>query len=280
MGSYDKQNALKEKYQKQIDELQSKLDKAYEDNRSLKEEIKNLKYERYQDGRGVGEVDKLKKEINKLQKEVERYKQLSFTNESYEVFDADRQKLIKDIKDLKSKHQHINDLFHKFQTGTNQILTIAKLSQKGTLTIRDCYTYVFRDTLISLLEKTLQVLTGKMTRTLNSILYDLTANKVIVKEEFLKAIPELKEKGVYRKLQYLVYLENTAFHGYTAETKTTKKEAVLDSQAQTEEFLKLKSEDQLDTIFTLLKILYTAFTCSSSEYILTQISGCWKYTIS
>ena len=119
-----------------------------------------------------------------------------------------------------------------------------------------------------------------MTRTLNSILYDLTANKVIVKEEFLKAIPELKEKGVFRKLQYLVYLENTAFHGYTAETKTSKKEAVLDSQVQTEEFLKLKSEDQLDTIFTLLKILYTAFTCKSSEYILTQISGCWKYTIS
>ena len=46
-----------------------------------------------------------------------------------------------------------------------------------------------------------------------------------------------------------------------------------------DEFLKLSKKDQLDTFFTLLQILYTAFTSNSSEYILTQISGCWKYKI-
>ena len=58
-----------------------------------------------------------------------------------------------------------------------------------------------------------------------------------------------------------------------------KNEPVIESEIETEQFLKLSKKDQLDTFFTLLQILYTAFTSNSSEYILTQISGCWKYKI-
>ena len=150
MGSYDKINAQKEKYQKIIDDLNEKLNKANEQIHNLKEELSQIKYERFQDKRGVGEVDKLKKQVAILEKEVEKYKTTSFKNESYEVFSKERQELIKNIKNLSSKHQHISDIFHKFQTGTNQILSVAKIAKKRTLTIRDCYTHTFRDTLICL----------------------------------------------------------------------------------------------------------------------------------
>ncbi|MDD7316231.1 MAG: hypothetical protein PUG55_02200, partial [Bacillales bacterium] len=153
------------------------------------------------------------------------------------------------------------------------------IAKKRTLTIRDCYTHTFRDTLICLLEKTMQVLSGKMTRNLNSILYDCLNKKIEINDEFLKEIPQLKDKNTYRRLQYLVYLENVAFHGYVADTKMHKNEPVIESEIETEQFLKLSKKDQLDTFFTLLQILYTAFTSNSSEYILTQISGCWKYKI-
>lgn len=279
MGSYDKINAQKEKYQKIIDDLNEKLNKANEQIHNLKEELSQIKYERFQDKRGVGEVDKLKKQVAILEKEVEKYKTTSFKNESYEVFSKERQELIKNIKNLSSKHQHISDIFHKFQTGTNQILSVAKIAKKRTLTIRDCYTHTFRDTLICLLEKTMQVLSGKMTRNLNSILYDCLNKKIEINDEFLKEIPQLKDKNTYRRLQYLVYLENVAFHGYVADTKMHKNEPVIESEIETEQFLKLSKKDQLDTFFTLLQILYTAFTSNSSEYILTQISGCWKYKI-
>lgn len=279
MGSYDKINSQKEKFQKQIDELNDKLSISYEKNKQLEKELKQLKYERYQDSRGAGEVDKLKKIIKNLENEVERYKTKSFLNESYEVFSKERQTLIKNIKSLSSNHEHIKDIFFKFKTGTNQLLVIAKIANNRTLNIRDCYTHLFRDTLICLLEKTMQVITGKMNKNLNSILYDCINNKVTISDEFLKAIPNLKEKSTFKKLQYLVYLENTAFHGYTADMKTHKNEPVIDSEIATEQFLRLDKEEQLDTFFTLLQILYTAFTSSSMEYILTQISGCWKYKI-
>ena len=280
MGSYDKINSQKEKFQKQIDELNEKLSIANENNKKLKEELKQIKYERYKDSRGAGEVDKLKKKIKSLESEVERYKTKSFNNVSYEVFSKERQTLIKNIKSLTSAHEHINDIFFKFKTGTNQLLVVAKISNNKHLTIRDCYTHLFRDTLICLLEKTMQVITGKMNRNLNSILYDCINNKDLIDEKYIKAIPNLKDKSTFKKLQYLVYLENVAFHGYFAETKMHKTEAINDSETETEQFLKLDKEEQLDTFFTLLQILYFAFTSSSSEYILTQISGCWKYTIS
>lgn len=280
MGSYDKINSQKEKFQKQIDELNEKLSVANENNKKLKEELKQIKYERYKDSRGAGEVDKLKKKIKSLESEVERYKTKSFINVSYEVFSKERQTLIKNIKSLTSAHEHINDIFFKFKTGTNQLLVVAKISNNKHLTIRDCYTHLFRDTLICLLEKTMQVITGKMNRNLNSILYDCINNKDLIDEKYIKAIPNLKDKSTFKKLQYLVYLENVAFHGYFAETKMHKTEAINDSETETEQFLKLDKEEQLDTFFTLLQILYFAFTSSSSEYILTQISGCWKYTIS
>lgn len=279
MGSYDKINSQKEKFQKQIDELNDKLSISYEKNKQLEKELKQLKYERYQDSRGAGEVDKLKKKIKNLENEVERYKTKSFLNESYEVFSKERQTLIKNIKSLSSNHEHIKDIFFKFKTGTNQLLVIAKIANNRTLNIRDCYTHLFRDTLICLLEKTMQVITSKMNKNLNSILYDCINNKVTISDEFLKAIPNLKEKSTFKKLQYLVYLENTAFHGYTADMKAHKNEPVIDSEIATEQFLRLDKEEQLDTFFTLLQILYTAFTSSSMEYILTQISGCWKYKI-
>ena len=71
MGSYDKINAQKEKYQKIIDDLNEKLNKANEQIHNLKEELSQIKYERFQDKRGVGEVDKLKKQVAILEKEVE-----------------------------------------------------------------------------------------------------------------------------------------------------------------------------------------------------------------
>ena len=150
MGSYDKINSQKEKFQKQIDELNEKLSIANENNKKLKEELKQIKYERYKDSRGAGEVDKLKKKIKSLESEVERYKTKSFNNVSYEVFSKERQTLIKNIKSLTSAHEHINDIFFKFKTGTNQLLVVAKISKNKHLTIRDCYTNIFRDTLICL----------------------------------------------------------------------------------------------------------------------------------
>ena len=53
MGSYDKINAQKEKYQKIIDDLNEKLNKANEQIHNLKEELSQIKYERFQDKRGV-----------------------------------------------------------------------------------------------------------------------------------------------------------------------------------------------------------------------------------
>ena len=73
MGSYDKLNVQKEKYQKIIDDLNEKLNKANEQIHNLKEELSQIKYERFQDKRGVGEVDKLKKQVVILEKVLLKY---------------------------------------------------------------------------------------------------------------------------------------------------------------------------------------------------------------
>ncbi len=278
--SYDKINSLKSVQQKEVDTLNDEINKLKIKNKELKEEVKELRSEVYTIKSGRGEADRLKRENSELIREVQTLKNRSDHKEDITCFEKKHQTLIKNVQNLTSPNPVYDDLFLKLKKGMTSVVILAKIATQRPLTLRDCYTHVFRDTLICLLEKTFQITSKRQGKTLSSTLRAAISDKSNfvsqIEAELLKALPELNELSLYKGLSKLVYLENTAFHG-SQHLKYQTSIPYKESEEGTYKFLNYSQKKQIDILFSLLKFLYVSFTYSNADYTLQLISSCWRY---
>lgn len=281
-GTYDKVNKIKEKYEKdlkhrdlQIEILTNKLNEA-------EEEVKKLRKQLYDAGEGKGEQNRLKKIINNQEREKK-----TLQNQLYDLsgeklintFSPERQNLIRNIKALEFPYSMFNSLALRFINGLDNVIEIAARIQKGYAEDMDFFTYVFRDNIVSLLEKMLKEILNKSEESASKYLVKLANGNYRFPKDYYKRIPELKNKETLNHILYLINLQTTGYHG----TKTKYKHVVVNKDTnevtKTDKFLNLTKEQQLNAIFTLLEFMYDVFSNNDHESNLFAISKSWYTTM-
>lgn len=283
MGSYDKINQLKTKYEaqlsdkdKEIADLNKKLD-------TLQGKYDTLRKEMYEAGQGKGKVNQLKNEIvakerdnrtlqNKL-RELDGSKLIS-------QFSLERQELISKIKKLSFPNNSIfNSLAIKFKDGLDNVIQLAYLIKTKKDKDMDYFTFVFRDDIVGLLEKMLRVVIGKKEDSASKYLVKLMNREYMLPNQYYVDNPSFKKKTVIENVLKLINLESTGYHG----TNKTRRSLQVDSDTKElvkpDAFLNLNNEDQLEAIFTLLEFMYYVFTNKDHETNLLNISHYWFKTI-
>ena len=281
-GTYDKVNKIKEKYEKdlkhkdlQIEVLTNKLNEA-------EEEVKKLRKQLYDAGEGKGEQNRLKKIINNQEREKK-----TLQNQLYDLsgeklintFSPERQNLIRNIKALRFPYSMFNSLAVRFINGLDDVIEIAARIQKGYAEDMDFFTYVFRDNVVSLLEKMLKEILNKSEESASKFLVKLANGNYRFPKDYYVRIPELKNKETLMHILYLINLQTTGYHG----TKTKYKHVVVDKDTneitKTDKFLNLTKDQQLNAIFTLLEFMYDVFSNNDHESNLFAISKSWYTTM-
>lgn len=281
-GTYDKVNKIKEKYEKdlkhrdlQIEILTNKLNEA-------EEEVKKLRKQLYDAGEGKGEQNRLKKIINNQEREKK-----TLQNQLYDLsgeklintFSPERQNLIRNIKALEFPYSMFNSLALRFINGLDNVIEIAARIQKGYAEDMDFFTYVFRDNIVSLLEKMLKEILNKSEESASKYLVKLANGNYRFPSDYYKRIPELKNKETLNHILYLINLQTTGYHG----TKTKYKHVVVNKDTnevtKTDKFLNLTKDQQLNAIFTLLEFMYDVFSNKDHESNLFAISKSWYTTM-
>lgn len=281
-GTYDKFNKIKEKYENDLKQKNLQIDSLTTKLKESEEEVKKLRKQLYDAGEGKGEQNRLKKIINSQERENKTLQNqlLDLSGEKLiKTFSSERQNLIRSIKALNFPYSMFNSLALRFINGLDNVIEIAALIQKGYAEDMDFFTYVFRDNIVSLLEKMLKEILNKPEDSASKYLVKLAGGTYKFPKEYYKRIPELKDKERLTHILYLINLQTTGYHG----TKTKYKRVVVDKDTnevrKTDKFLNLEKDQQLDAIFTLLEFMYDVFSNNDHESNLMAISKSWYTTM-
>ncbi len=282
-GTYDKFNKIKEKYENDLRQKDLQINSLTTKLKNSEEEIKKLRKQLYDAGEGKGEQNRLKKIINSQERENKTLQNqlLDLSGEKLiKTFSSERQNLIRNIKALNFPYSMFNSLALRFINGLDNVIEIAALIQKGYAEDMDFFTYVFRDNIVSLLEKMLKEILNKPEDSASKYLVKLASGAYKFPKDYYKRIPELKDKERLTHILYLINLQTTGYHG----TKTKYKRVVVDKDTnevkKTDKFLNLEKDQQLDAIFTLLEFMYDVFSNNDHESNLMAISKSWYTTMS
>lgn len=280
--SYDQQNKIREKYKAQVESLSKENETLKEKLSSSEEEIKELRKKLYDAGEGKGEVNRLKKEKHKIEvdyKTLQNQYDLLSGEKLIKTFKPERQQLIKNIKNLHFNVSIYNYLALRFQNGLDNVIELAALIKEKTAKDMDFYTFVFRDNIVGLLEKMLRVVLAQKEESATKYLVKLINGVYKFPKDYYQRIPELKKKECLVNILALINLQTTGYHG----TKMSLKHIIINKNTnevlKTDRFLNLSSHDQLDAIFTLLKLMYDIFTNKENEQNLMVIATSWYKTI-
>lgn len=281
-GAYDKINKIKEKYENDLKKKDLQIEVLTNKVNEAEEEIKKLRKQLYDAGEGKGEQNRLKKIINNQERENKTLQNqlLDLSGEKLiKTFSPERQTLIRNIKSLNFPYSMFNSLALRFINGLDNVIEIAALIQKGYAEDMDFFTYVFRDNIVSLLEKMLKEILSKPEDSASKYLVKLANGTYQFPKDYYKRIPELKDKERLTHILYLINLQTTGYHG----TKTKYKHVVIDKDTnevkKTDKFLNLTKEQQLDSIFTLLEFMYDVFSNNDHERNLMAIAKSWYTTM-
>jgi len=268
------ESLIKEK-DEQISGLKEKLVECKESNDSLRKKL-------HEAGQGFGEVNKLKKRINELEREVQTLKNKvndSDVNALVSSFIHERQVLIRKIKDLHFDYKHFNYLATKFIDGLNNVIKIASKIKTNKVDDMDYYTFVFRDDIVGLLEKMLRVVLDKKEGSATKYFVKLKDGDYTFPKDYYQRIPNLKDKKMLNNVLELLNLESRGYHGSKPKEKTLKENPETQKKEHPDRFLNLSNEDQLNAIFLLLEFMYDVFTNKDRETNLLMISSNWIKTI-
>lgn len=280
--TYNQFEKVRNNYEKQINELKNKNDALTDENEKLRKRISDN-----YDAASKGEVALLKSKNLKLERQNKELENQNKSKNSYTCFPNDIQQLFSKIFKLKNSNaNNIDKLIYKFKRGSDDILPLIKKAYHGEkITMYDAFTYTFRDNLISIFEKVLQVVTEKPYARLPAILNNARKNKKEYRATVKKNYPNIGEQyadvELLDSLLMLYQLENTAYHGKYDTMKfesmnKNKKQSMSDSQMASKAFLDLPSKQQYKTMISLLKFLYEVFSNKNSEILLLHVLMCWN----
>lgn len=282
MGSYDQINKIKaqkdaiiKQLQEEIASLKAQLEKEKAENSDLRKKLHDA-------GEGNSENSRLKKIITAkernektLQNKIDKLEGKAILS----MFSEERKELIQRIRKLEFTNSIFNSLAIKFKDGTENIIKIAYLIKCNSAGDMDYFTYVFRDTIVGLLEKMFYVLTGKKQDSAAKYLVKLSNKEYELSKKCYAAVPKMKDKKTLTNILWLINMQSTAYHGSTIKSQKVLVNKETNEVKKYINFFNLESKDQLDAIFTLLKFMYFVFTCDDWEQNLTLIAGCWFKTL-
>ena len=282
MGTYDQINKVKEKYEKQLNDANAKIDDLTTKLAKANQEIDDYRRKLYEVGEGKGEVNKAKKEIhgmkvemktmeNKL-KEIDGSKMIS-------QFSPKRKELIEKINNLKFENKIFNSFAVKFQSGLKDVIQIAYRIKIGSADDMDFYTFVFRDNIVGLFDKMLHIVTGGKADSATKHIKSIIAKNYSFPKEYLTAIPALKDIDVLGNIIHLLNCQTISYHGSSSTIRNMVYNSETNDYEKSNKFLTLDTEKQLEAIFTLLEFMYYFFSSVDSEINLINLSSCWFKTI-
>lgn len=276
--TYDLINKNKQKYESMISDRDAEILTLKEKNKALIEENKNLRQTLYDHGLGKGEIHHLKgviKDKERENKTLENKLKIADGTKLISTFSPERQALIKRIRSLSFTNKLYNLLAIKFKNGLDNVIEIAALIKTNSAVDMDYYTFVFRDDIIGLLEKMLNVVLNQKELSASRYLAKVVNKCYTFPKEYCLRIPELKDLKVIQNILYLINLQSTAYHGTKLERKRIYTNSETEEVEKPDKFLNLSNEEQLTAIFTLLKFMYDVFTNKNAEINLQVISQSW-----
>ena len=282
MGSYDQINKIKAQKDQVIKELKEKIVSLEEALEKEKEKNKELRQTLHLAGEGKSENSRLKKIITDkernektLQNRIDKLE----GNHILSIFSDERKELILKIRKLQFNNSIYNSLAFKLKDGTENIIKIAYLIKCNSAGDMDFYTYVFRDSIVALLEKMFYALTGKKEDSATKYLTKFVSKEYKLKKKYYDAIPNFKKPEILTNILWLINVQTTAYHGSTNKSKRVFVDNETKKRTKYINFFNLDSDTQLEAIFTLLEFMHFVFTCDEWEQNLTIISSCWFKTL-
>lgn len=283
MGSYDKINQLKAKYEAQLKEKEEKIAELQKKNEELEDKNRTLRQEMHNAGLGKSKVHQLKSELVAKERECKTVKNKLRELDGSKListFSSERQELIAKIRKLKFDNNNIfNALAFKFKDGLDNIIQLAYRIENKMDNDMDYFTFVFRDDIVGLLEKMLRVVLKTSEDSASKYLVKINNGDLSFPKEYYSSIPSLKDKKTIENVLKLINLESSGYHGTKSSRRKLQKDHETDELVMPDAFLNLTNEEQLEAIFTLLKFMYFVFTNKDNEVNLLSISQYWFTTI-
>lgn len=281
-NSYDKLNKEKEKHAKEIESRDAKIVELQTKVTKLEAEVKDLRKRLYDAGEGKGEKARLESIITTQKREKKtlenKLKDLD-GSKLISSFNAERQDLIKKIKNLKFKNSIFNSLAYKFKDGLDNVIEIAYRIKNNYVDDMDYFTFVFRDDIVGLLEKMLKLLLGKSELSASKYLVKIRDGAYQLPKLYYDHVPNLKKKEVVNNILDLINLESTGYHGSNMKVNHLVTNKETKEKEHPNKFLNLDNEAQLTAIFTLLEFMYDVFSNKDHETNLMALSASWFKTI-
>lgn len=283
MGSYDRINQLKAKYEAQLKEKEEKIAELQKKNEELEDKNRTLRQEMHNAGLGKSKVHQLKSELVAKEREYKTVKNKLRELDGSKListFSSERQELIAKIRKLKFDNNNIfNALAFKFKDGLDNIIQLAYRIENKMDNDMDYFTFVFRDDIVGLLEKMLRVVLKTSEDSASKYLVKINNGDLSFPKEYYSSIPSLKDKKTIENVLKLINLESSGYHGTKSSRRKLQKDHETDELVMPDAFLNLTNEEQLEAIFTLLKFMYFVFTNKDNEVNLLSISQYWFTTI-
>ena len=282
MGSYDKLNQQKAKYESQLKEKDEIILKLEKKNQDLEEKYKALRQEMHNAGLGKSKVSELKSDLVAKEREnrtmQNQIRELD-GSKYISTFSKERQELISRIKKLNFNNSLFNAIAYKFKDGLDNIIQLAYRIENKMDNDMDYFTFVFRDNIVGLLEKMLRVVLNTSEDSASKYLVKLTNGTFAFPKYYSNAIPALKNKKVLNNILLLINLQSSGYHGTNKRRRNLQRDKETNELVKPDHFLNLEKNAQLQAIFTLLEFMYFVFTNKDYEQNLILVTNYWFKTI-